>query len=277
MVSDSRAQSYRRIHITSGRLIIGALALGLMAFASGQAEVNRRPEAKQDPALHTQKASKETPPGNIPAPAKPKADDAKTGTQTEKKGVELGSWPDWVIVGFTAFLAFLSWRQHVLESQLARDTKDSLSIAKQSADAALKMAESMSAAERAYLFGAANNIIFDVATATATVSLQLFNYGKTPARIRRIEFGTLEVTEPPSEIADYSAATVWTTDTVISAGEKESKITTLPGLPYRGLVYGRLFYSDVFKIKHESRFCMAYDAIASECATAGSDDWNSYD
>ena len=105
----------------------------------------------------------------------------------------------------------------------------------------------------------------------------MFNYGKTPARVRRIEFGTMRSIEPPSDVADYSGAECWSTDTVIAANEKESKITTLQGLPYRGLVYGRLFYSDIFKVDHESRFCMAYDAMASECATAGSDDWNSYD
>lgn len=41
---------------------------------------------------------------------------------------------------FTAFLAWLSWRQHNLEQRLARDTADSIAIAKQSADAATSLA-----------------------------------------------------------------------------------------------------------------------------------------
>jgi hypothetical protein len=39
-------------------------------------------------------------------------------------------------VAFTAFLAWLSWRQHELEKKLAREGGESLAIAKQSADAA---------------------------------------------------------------------------------------------------------------------------------------------
>lgn len=41
---------------------------------------------------------------------------------------------------FTALLAWLSWRQHNLEQRLARDTADSIAIARQSADAAASLA-----------------------------------------------------------------------------------------------------------------------------------------
>lgn len=139
MVSIGRSNRHR-LHVAALGLIV---ALSGTTCALARPKVDDPPKAQQPAANHAESAKALAPPRraqNIPA-TKPEAKPDQKAAKEDGDGIELGSWPDWVIVAFTAFLAWLSWRQHELEKRLAADTADSLAIAKQSADAATSSAQ----------------------------------------------------------------------------------------------------------------------------------------
>lgn len=106
-----------------------------------------------------------------------------------QNAVELGSWPDWAVVGFTAFLAWLSWRQYRLEKKLAADTSESMNVAKESATAAKASAVAlegslklMASQLRAYVTVSDGKLTVDHAKSPFTAHIIIENGGQTPAR-----------------------------------------------------------------------------------------------
>lgn len=120
---------------------LGGLILTL-AFAPALAQqVEQGPEKQRIAADARATGQSHAPPARVGIVPQQQATEADAAApQQGEEGVELGSWPDWVIVIFTGVLVWLSWRQHKLETRLARETGDSLKIAKQSADAATQTA-----------------------------------------------------------------------------------------------------------------------------------------
>lgn len=76
------------------------------------------------------------------APDQPKAAQKQ---QQANQGPGWGTWPDWVIVAFTAMLTLVAFLQHRLEKKLASDTADSIEIARRAAEASHKAAEAAAA------------------------------------------------------------------------------------------------------------------------------------
>lgn len=169
----------------------------------------------------------------------------------DPKGIELGSWPDWVIVVFTATLAWLSWRQHVLERRLAAESGDALNIAKQSADAARDLALTANKRERAYLFPwirfvrwTGNDII---------ITVEFRNFGRTPAIIKG---GLVEqrLEAPTDPTPSYRSDEV-TADSVTIPNESISWPINRP-VPQNFFIAGFVRYDDIFGQSHFSRFML---------------------
>jgi hypothetical protein len=140
--------------------------------------------------------------------------------------------PSWVVADFTVVLAvstiglwFVTWRASVRQS---RDMEASIAVAKQSADAALRVAEN---AERALhsleiprVFPV--NMSFDVeedafhAPQRTGISISLKNFGRSPAFLTRAYF-KVSVTDAgnPRRIVYSSGIVPFMTDDVI--GDKE--------------------------------------------------------
>jgi hypothetical protein len=209
---------------------------------------------------------------------------ASSEESPEKAGVEWGTWPDWVIVGFTAFLAFLSWRQHELEKRLAADTGDSLAIAKQSADAAsmsAKAGQELALAARASADLAKRQLRAYVQILDATITplkagepfcvvVTFRNSGATPAHdvvsclsVQSRETGAGPPDALPEEREGFSKAP-------LGPGEAKPMPLDLPAPTQefidrfnRGEVtlyaHGEITYRDVFEETHYSRFRLYHD------------------
>lgn len=188
-------------------VVAAAAAIGLCGASTSPEQVEKAPEGEQHPVNPEVAASpKAQSPRVANAPQPSTLSSATRGG--DNVGIELGSWPDWAIVVFTAVLAWLAWRQHVLERRLAADTSDSLEVARRSADAAKQAAE---AAERSvqvaadtatkqlrpyvYIFGErvhpyailGNPDRIGMAVAdTAPVTFSIKNFGQTPAKRVRL-------------------------------------------------------------------------------------------
>ena len=110
--------------------------------------------------------------------------------QKADQSVGPGTWPDWVIVGFTCALALLGGLQYRLDRRTARETSEALRIARETADAALRSADiagrSLLAEQRPWLeignvlpVGPALWIAGE--TLKCTVAASFENIGRTPA------------------------------------------------------------------------------------------------
>lgn len=138
------------------------------------------------------------------------------------------NFSDFLMVLFTLALTVVAFKQHFLESKLAQDTADALSVAKQSADAAAKGATAAISAARATrrLVGATTaaaqaasahvriaeetaeiqlrpylHITRDkddpqVLNRTSLITFRLKNYGQTPARNVVLRRGDLSTIRP---------------------------------------------------------------------------------
>ena len=169
----------------------------------------------------------------------------------------------------------------------AADADKSLDISRQAAQASARAADAahryadllesqLLIVERAYVFGGIANLQLDETKGTLSLELTVANYGKTPARVRRVDFGPVDGHGLPSMTADYSTSTAHETDTIFPAGGSGS-ILRLTEMPQVGVIYGRVLYLDVFSKHHESRFCMAYDWPKQEARTYGNESWNHCD
>jgi hypothetical protein len=191
-----------------------------------QDEKRAQPTAKQDQA-------KAIPSPSLSKANGPTASDQGAKAASSKKGSEGPKWTDIaqafsavVVMVFTAFLSWLSWRQHKLEERLAADNGESIDIAKQSADAARKAAEasttqSETAAEslsilkaqlRAYVGLTRVNI--SLSKDGAKIKMTLKNTGATPAHEARlvasVELLPIPLVTPPHNLLADEAVSVVT-------------------------------------------------------------------
>lgn len=159
-------------------VLAAVAAIGLCGASQATPQVESAPKGQHASSAPKPRGQSLAPVAAPPVPPEPDARRDGKATQSGNR-VELGSWPDWVIVAFTAFLAWLSWRQHVLEKRLAADTGDSINIAKQSADAATQAAIAMKSV--------ADSMAVSVAQVTESVTAS-----KSVARLQRV-FGEAQL------------------------------------------------------------------------------------
>jgi hypothetical protein len=199
-----------------------ALALALPALALGQSYQSNRNAAAAQQSQNAQDA--ERPPRQRPAtpaaPREPEADPERAGANQERSARELIDRLPWwlqllflpevtntLIMVFTLFLTLVAFMQHFLEKRLARETGDSIQIARDSAaaakvaaDAAVSLAQAakhradianqaLTQLERPFLaievteHGIARD---DGETKTGVLRFRFRNVGRTSALITRI-------------------------------------------------------------------------------------------
>ncbi len=157
------------------------------------------------------------------APEKPSGEAAPANDTSANKGSAKhdGEGPKWtdmaqafsaiIVMGFTGFLAWLSWRQHVLESKLAAETSDSIEIARQSAGAAQESATALSksvdltiANLRAYVSAVSANFVPAADGKGPGAQVHFRNTGQTPARdvviVARIDYIRAPFDNPLGEL-----------------------------------------------------------------------------
>lgn len=187
-------------------LFIAALGGLALVFCGAQAP-SEKPKAGQ-PVQHNAKDSQSAaakPDAQKQEPSPPavqsKLPEAEAATEAkghrgDEKGNERPKWTDvaqaasaLIVMLFTGFLAWLSWRQHKLEERLAEETGESIEIAKSSADAAQAAANAMQAGLnltiaqlRAYV--AVTKVWLKVETHDGPFigQVSIKNVGQTPAR-----------------------------------------------------------------------------------------------
>ena len=121
-------------------LLLGAAAPAPTSSPSSE-KVQQAPKQQQSTANPASEGNAQAPSANVRiAPRQPVPDSKPAKAQESQHGIELGSWPDWVIVAFTLVLTWVAILQHRLEARTARETGEALRIAKQSADAATQSA-----------------------------------------------------------------------------------------------------------------------------------------
>jgi hypothetical protein len=118
-------------------LVVLLLAASLNAADGRGQKLDNGPPAQQASANPTANGQGQPSAVHIGVPAREPPAKAQQAKAKASDGVEWGSWPDWVIVGFTLVLTIVAILQHRLETKLGKDTGDALLVAKQSAEAAL--------------------------------------------------------------------------------------------------------------------------------------------
>jgi len=128
--------------------------------------------------------------------------------------------------------------------------------------------------ERAYVFGGVEKMTINPGKTVSRIHIHMVNMGRTPARIRQINFGRRDL-GPMPEIPDHEVVKSHLTDSVLKAGET-GKITIYETRKINGIIFGTIYFFDVFRNQHESRFCVEYDSVKNTCITAGNEAWNRY-
>jgi len=268
-------------------LAAGGLALALWVGAASAQQVQKSPEASKAPAAPQASGGPQLEPPSVqPAPEPPAPKDAakapeKKSPVAKLAGIELGSWPDYAIVAFTAFLAWLSWRQHLLEKRLADDTADSIEIAKQAAEAATDSAEAsqrMAGAAREANEIAANNARDQLRAYVHVEKVQalwrdqgvelgiwVVNTGQTPATFFALAC-TSEIVEPGGYEKVFPTGLRYKRWPALGAGRDLSakirpagavglKVTQIRADQTNMLrVAGSVIYGDIFGALYESEF-----------------------
>lgn len=137
-----------------------------------------------------------------------------------------GSWPDWVIVAFTAALVYVAFQQHRLETRTARETKDALEIARTNAAAAANLAKTSAenvelARSNAFRDSRAwitfepklnGNVNVNDKGISASLSINVSNVGKLPADDVRIStklFVTDGEGDQPNVLDRFALEELW--------------------------------------------------------------------
>ena len=142
------------------------------------------------------------------------------------------------------------------------------------AEAARVTSEAARDVERSYVFGGIEKMTVNKARTATTIYFHIVNMGRTPARVRQINIGQRD-TGPLPEVPDFEYVEGHTADVVLKPGEDARvRVKTFNGT--KGIVFGTIYYIDVFRQNHESRFCLEYDAVRKFCSTAGNEAWNRY-
>lgn len=132
------SDGHRRFIGPSGRQLIKVALLILAIVALRLAGDD--PKQEQQPAGHESAGAQQLSPdrsiGSAPDAPEPSEKERYPGTV-----VGPGTLPDWAIVGFTFFLALLGYLQYRLDVRTAQETRDSLEIAKRTAEASQRTAE----------------------------------------------------------------------------------------------------------------------------------------
>jgi hypothetical protein len=148
-------------------------------------------------------------PPNSSAPTQPQAG-TQSGERSPGNKQEIAWWQDPVAV-FTLGLVFIGLLQAGIFYGQMRLIRKSLSPAKEAADAAMLNAQAVINAERAYLFPeiGGHNIVGIIDSVTHHVedgqqfgihlSFNFKNYGRTPAIIQAIGFGSIIAPELPNQ------------------------------------------------------------------------------
>lgn len=224
MVLDSLAKRVGLLVLAAGLAFAAPAAsqeskAGNPAAHGAEAAIDPNPEAEghkspppPSPALHQ-------------APPKANVGDESPGKATDEHESKGPTWTDKtqafsavVVMIFTAFLAWLSWRQHKLETTLAKDTGDSIAIARRASDAARRSAiASITAVKdqrrrsedelRAYLLPDTARARPGVPGQTEwKVTATVRNFGRTPARDVKLKMSRT-VAEKGQPLAIYSNQT----------------------------------------------------------------------
>ena len=249
-----------------------AAALLLAGGASLAQEIHKAPN-KQQAAAHERaepKSDANAPDVRIARRQEISAQKAAS-TQSSKDGVELGSWPDWVIVGFTLVLTLVAILQHRLESAMSRDTGDSIQIARDSANAAKRLASEIEASNRialrAYISLQAAQVLNIGEGQKPKFVGELKNFGRTPAKNVRARHNVWACDFPlPIAIPDSVPVAGQGSTGVVAAGS-EIKIEVEGTGPLstdqiarikagRGVIlgFGEIHYDDVFNGHQITRY-----------------------
>lgn len=181
--------------------------------------------------------------------------------------------PDWAIVAFTLMLTVLGGLQYRLDRRTARETRDALDIARRNSEAALisaKMAERMlNGVERPLLYveyptDHPDDAVW-VAPKTKRLTLEVVNYGRTPAIIEEhsIDCKVSRRTprfDPSAEFTDLTAS-----GGVISPGKSITwKVTFDPeviksvSIGNQFYIFGWVSYHDLIGNRYEHGFCLQW-------------------
>lgn len=254
-------------------------AIGLAFILCAAAPLEKAPAGKpaqhgaQDTGKGAAQAEEKHQAAPPPAPTSEKAQPPAAKATPDHHGPEhdgeRANWTDKAqaltaiaVAIFTAFLSWLSWRQHKLEERLAADTGESLAIAKQSADAATRTAATMEeTAERqlrAYIFVTKGRVAYRDGQFEARLTIG--NSGQTPAYNLR-QVGAMRVTDEPAAI------TFETTDDtgqrmIVPPREETHFVIFLDPARYPPTggdartmyVVGELTYTDAFRRDRYTRF-----------------------
>jgi hypothetical protein len=186
---------------------------------------------------------------------------------TQDISAEIVAYYTKVLAWFTAILAFASMGQGLM---LLRADK----VTRRAADAAKEAAEHIPKVERAYLSGGGIGSFRSVTGGGSTprvglgpfFALQVNNFGKTPGEIRKVRYGflpapaddnCLDAPVPPR----YSEILYW--QDWYRSGQQSRDITDLEipaKITYPTVIFGRLYYRDIFKSSHSSGFALKIGA-----------------
>lgn len=207
---------------------------------------------------------------------------AKTETKSSPKSPDasaqegrpgIGTVPDWLIGMFTLVLTVVAVMQLRLEARTASETKDALAVARTNAEAALasaRVAERMlNGVERPLLhieyphYSPPEAVMIGGGKSTLTV--QVFNYGRTPAIIREHNVDAevskrVPIFNPAEEFTDLTA-----TGGVVSPGksipwevtfDREALNDVRIGNPF--YIFGWVSYEDIIGNSYEHGFCLEW-------------------
>ena len=217
-----------------------------------------------------------------PAVAAPTQFNAASTDQTtvERAGEPQINWPPWIVAGsamitalFTGVLSiaiFRLWAStrglHEEMRRLASDNKDSISAAKQSAEAVEK---ALTILERPILF--VEKIRFDPRSTRPVVSVIVHNYGRTPANVEKFK-ASLRVLDHVPTAADEPPTDDSPIDAIIGQGDSwespsiecADKLTpqryaAIEGGLVHFYVWGGVHYRDLFGNDHPTVFLRRLD------------------
>lgn len=171
---------------------LGGLVLALFICGpSLSQQVQRAPEAQLATATPENSSAQEPRAANVGAARQPTPPSRHAESGGEDSRIELGTWPDWVIVGFTLVLTVVAMLQHRLEAKMGQETADSIKIARDSAAAAHRSADvaerNLTMVQAAYVFMEDLRIAKHVNNETGELTTVTFaplwrNSGHTPTR-----------------------------------------------------------------------------------------------
>jgi hypothetical protein len=109
--------------------------------------------------------------------------------------VQMGSWPDWVIVFFTAILSVVTALQYALQRSSGQETKIALDIARRSANAAERSAliaeRALVGSQRPWLLIELSIVRITNGTDLITYALTITNHGNAPGSILNYSVKTI--------------------------------------------------------------------------------------